>query len=130
MMKITSTFILVIIVVVKGCNSTAKPGKDLYVKHCQNCHGYSGEGLKGLIPPLTDSKFIAEHQKQIPCWLRNGISEELTVAGKKYTDPMPAMPHLTNVEISNLMNFVNTSFGDNLEKLTIKEIDKMLEDCN
>jgi hypothetical protein len=43
---------------------------------------------------------------------------------------MPAMPHLTNVEISNLMNFVNTSFGNNLEKLTIKEIDKMLEDCN
>ena len=30
-------------------------GRDLYIKHCQNCHGGKGEGLGALTPPLTDS---------------------------------------------------------------------------
>jgi len=33
-------------------------GRDLYIKHCQNCHGGKGDGLGALTPPLTDSVFM------------------------------------------------------------------------
>jgi mono/diheme cytochrome c family protein len=57
---------------------------------CGTCHGESGEGMKGLAPPLKGNKFITEGSA---AEIGSVITRGREGAAKKYKDlpsPMPA----------------------------------------
>ena len=67
-----------------GCSEGATPA--LYRKHCANCHGRDGEGLRELFPPLTGSLYLADRLPALPCLLTTGRSAE-TTAGRERKAP-------------------------------------------
>jgi len=85
-------------------------GRDLYIRHCQNCHGEKGEGLGELTPPLTDSLFMKQNRTQLACIIKNGLSAPLSIHGKVYEGKMPDF-NLANIDIAQLIVYITNGFG-------------------
>lgn len=105
-------------------------GRDLYIKHCQNCHGSKGEGLGTLTPPLTDTIFLKENKEKLSCFIKNGIKDTITVNGQKYEGTMPAFPELYDIDIAQLMVYLTNSFGNKQGMYTPEQVASDLKSCN
>lgn len=103
-------------------------GRDLYIRHCQNCHGTNGEGLNALIPPLTDTVFLKKHKRKIACYIKNGLSEKIIVNGITYQEKMPAT-QLANIDIAQLIVYITNSFGNKQGNYTSEQTATDLNNC-
>ncbi|PSR52564.1 cytochrome c class I [Adhaeribacter arboris] len=104
-------------------------GKQLYEQHCETCHMPDGSGLRRLIPPIAHSDYLVKHRQQLPCLLKHGMEETITVNGQNYRQKMPGAENLTPDQVTNLLNFVQTNFGNKNERFTIPEVAAMLDSC-
>ncbi|MCB2379509.1 cytochrome c [Hymenobacter sp. BT635] len=105
-------------------------GATLYASHCSNCHGAQGEGLKRLIPPLAGADYLTKNRNGLACLVRKGLQGPLIVNGVDYNQVMPAADsHLTDSQITNILNFVQTSWGNQGEIFTIREVTEQLRAC-
>jgi len=124
-------FVLVLIVgvllVIRSGNRS--PGKYLYETRCENCHQNDGSGLKALIPPLAGSDWLVENQDTLPCIIRHGMDGPVTVNGILYNERMPPQEKLTPGQIMNVINFINNSWGNELGKVSLKEVRERLKAC-
>ena len=114
-----------------GCDDNVyKQGKRYYDGFCGNCHGENGEGLRGLIPPLAKSDYLSKNRGDLSCIIRRGQKGAIMVNGVGYgQQEMPAIAKLTDFEITNILNYVGTSWG-NAEKLwTVEEVREGLKQC-
>ncbi len=89
---------------------TPSPGMMSYKRHCANCHGEQGEGVRQLIPPLKNSDYAAKWLDSLPCWLTNGMSHAVIVNGKLYEQSMYPIREIGDVELANIMNYVDQEF--------------------
>jgi len=89
-----------------------------------------GEGLGRLIPPLAQSDYLKQHQSQIACLIRNGISDTLVVNGILYDVPMEGIKTLSNAEIGNIINYINQAWGNNIPFKSPVEVDEELKNCS
>ncbi len=105
-------------------------GKTLYEVHCANCHMEDGIGLRGLIPPLAHSDFLEKNQTMLPCLLKNGIKGPIEVNGKIYDTEMIGIKTLNDVQINNIINYINHSWGNNYGVSNIKKVEIQLKECN
>jgi mono/diheme cytochrome c family protein len=87
-------------------------GKGVYETHCENCHGKEGQGLAGLIPPLTDTTFLKVNRDQLACIVKYGLADRITVNGTVYQSKMPAEDHLANIDIAQVITYITNSFGN------------------
>ncbi|WP_347156730.1 c-type cytochrome [Pontibacter chitinilyticus] len=104
-------------------------GQRVYAANCASCHMDDGSGLRGVIPPLAKADYLASHRKQLPCLVRQGMNGEVTVNGVSYNRPMPPMNKLRDDEIANLLNYIQTNFGNKNERYTMQEVKDYLEFC-
>jgi mono/diheme cytochrome c family protein len=114
-----------------SCNDNPyKQGKIYYESYCSNCHGDNGEGLRGLIPPLAKSDYLNTHRADLPCTIHKGQKGAILVNGVGFgQQEMPAISKLTDFEITNILNYISTSWG-NAEKLwTVEEVREGLKHC-
>jgi hypothetical protein len=88
-----------------------------------------GSGLEGLIPPLTDQEFLEANRSVLPCILKHGTKEHLTINGTTYTDPMDGFKSLTETEILNILNYVGDSFGNKLPVYQPAEVKTAIQNC-
>ncbi len=93
--------------------NTYKQGKILYENFCENCHMADGTGLEAVIPPLANSDFLQKNQHLLPCMIENGVNGEMVVNGVTFNTEMPGTPQLTEFEITNVINYINTAWGNN-----------------
>jgi len=105
-------------------------GKSLYTSHCGNCHGEQGEGLGNLYPPLTDTAFIKSQRQTLPCIVKYGIHEKLTINQRVFDTAMPGSNALSPQEIAYILTYVGNSFGNELGLVDTDEITKGLKPCN
>lgn len=105
-------------------------GQRLYVTHCASCHGEQGEGLRRLMPPLAGSDYLTKHREALPCLIRQGQRGRIVVNGVTYDQVMPAHDDLTDSQITNILNYVHTAWGNQGGKHTISEVSQLLETCN
>ncbi|WP_175470542.1 c-type cytochrome [Pedobacter hartonius] len=103
-------------------------GRDLYIQHCQNCHGEKGEGLGELTPPLTDSIFMKANKSQLACIIKNGFSTPLTIHGKVYEGKMPDF-NMADIDIAQLIVYITNGFGHKQGMYTNEQVAKDLKDC-
>jgi mono/diheme cytochrome c family protein len=103
-------------------------GRDLYIAYCQNCHGSKGEGLAKLAPPLTDTLFLKQNKKKLACWIKNGVSEPMVVAGVQYEAKMPDH-NFANIDIAQIIVYVTNTFGNKQGNYTQNEVAADLSDC-
>ena len=87
-------------------------GRDLYQLNCASCHQQDGKGLKKLIPPLANSDYLKANQAESIKLIRNGATKSITVNGIAYTPTMPAHSHLSNLEIAEIITYINNSWGN------------------
>lgn len=81
-------------------------GERLYTIHCVNCHQEDGAGVGALVPPLADADFLVKYRDRLPQIVRHGLKDTIVVNGKTYAENMPGIPTLTDVEIANILNYV------------------------
>ncbi|MCC2546363.1 cytochrome c [Hymenobacter sp. BT175] len=121
---------LAFLLILAGCfTERQNEGHRLYDANCSNCHGESGEGLRQLIPPLAGSDYLKVNRAALACLLRKGANGPMTVNGKLYQQVMPGNATLTDAEITNLLNYVQTSWGNSNEVFTIREVTEQLTGC-
>ena len=97
------------------------PGKKVYTKYCNACHMSSGMGVASVFPPLTPNEFIEDKQKIIDIVL-HGMKGKIEVDGETYNGLMTPHSHLTNQEIADVISYVRSSFGNQLEPVTAEEV--------
>ncbi len=88
-------------------------GKAAYLANCAACHQPEGNGLPGAFPPLAGSDFLkANGIEKVTENVLKGISGKLTVNGVEYNNVMPAMSHLADGDIANIVTYVFNSWGN------------------
>ena len=137
MMKRYSFFIAVvstlyILILYSGCQSSSSryaDGEKLYTIHCANCHMDDGSGLAALYPPLYQSDYLQPLGASLACIIRKGIQEPITVNGVVYEQAMPANAHLSDVEITNICNYVLTRWTEQANYVSLEDVKRVLKDC-
>ncbi|MBC5992365.1 c-type cytochrome [Pontibacter cellulosilyticus] len=103
-------------------------GQRLYEANCQSCHMEDGSGLRGVIPPIAGADYLEKHRDELPCLIRHGMEGPVTVNGKEYNQAMPGVD-LREDQITNLLNYIQTNFGNNNQRYTMPEVEQLLEAC-
>lgn len=129
---LVSFFMLILFasIFLTNCESkTYHQGEILYQNFCANCHMEDGSGLKNIIPPLASADYVKNNQELLPCIIRNGQEGEITVNGIKYNSPMAGTNRLSPFEIANIINYINTAWGNDFGYAKFEEIKEILEEC-
>jgi len=104
-------------------------GERLYAEHCASCHGEQGQGLERLIPPLAGADYLRLHRAELPCLIRRGQHGPITVNGVLYNQVMPAHPELSPAKLTNLLNYIESHWGNEGRPRTIREVQEQLTGC-
>jgi len=72
---------------------------------------------------------VEQHQSQLACLIRNGISDSIRVNGILYDIPMEGIKNLSNAEIGNIINYINQAWGNNIAFKSPVEVDEELKNC-
>lgn len=108
-----------------GETRNAANGKELYAANCQSCHQENGEGLKGAFPPLKGS-LIATGDSL-------GLYLTIIMQGYDARPEYAVMPavginnNLTPEEITAIINYERTSWGNHARTLSVEEVKKIME---
>jgi mono/diheme cytochrome c family protein len=108
-----------------GCQDYPR-GEQIYLEKCASCHMPDGTGLGAMIPSLGYSKLLKEDRVGAICLIRNGLEDP---DSSVIMTPMPAYPELTKTDISNLINYMHTSWGNDLPLTSPDEVEQALEAC-
>ena len=106
-----------------------RQGMILYENFCANCHMNDGSGLVGNIPPLAASDYLAANPLVAVCIIRYGQADTIVVNGQTYSEPMAAIPQLSDFEIANVINYINHAWGNDYGFVRIDEVRATLENC-
>lgn len=88
-----------------------------------------GVGLESLIPTLVKADYLLENPLKTACIIRNGLNDTIVVNGKVYSQEMSAIPVLSEFEITNIMNYIHSSWGNNMPYITLEEVKRSLDSC-
>ena len=93
--------------------STMEAGEATYLANCAACHQPDGKGLAGAFPPLADSDYIRNVPKdRLVDVVLKGLSGKVKVNGVDYDGVMPALNHLSDTDIANVLSYVANSWGN------------------
>lgn len=100
-------------------------GKAIYIASCQSCHQENGEGLKGAFPPLKGSPIVTGDNLE---WyvdiIMNGYD-----ARPEYSAMAAVGTNMefTAEEVTALINYERTAWGNEGDSVTVDEISKILD---
>ncbi|MFT3903478.1 MAG: cbb3-type cytochrome c oxidase subunit II [Niabella sp.] len=108
-----------------GGTAAEPDGKVLFTANCQSCHQENGEGLPGAFPPLKGSPVVLgdDLEKYVDI-IMNGYD-----ARAEYG----AMPNVganmqfTEHEVTAIINYERTSWGNNGKKITPEEVKRIMD---
>ncbi|MEZ5044373.1 MAG: cytochrome c [Saprospiraceae bacterium] len=113
-----------------SCNENPyEQGQILYQNFCANCHMDDGSGLEGLIPPLAGADYYQENVLQTACLIRYGMEGKIVVNGQAFEQPMPGTDKLTEFEITNILNYINTAWYQDLPYVKLADVRNTLKEC-
>ena len=106
-----------------------KQGRILYQNFCASCHMDDGSGLQGVMPPLAGADYVAQNQGKLACIIRYGMEGAVVVNGTTYNQQMAGIPQLTDFEITNIINYINHSWGNEYGYMRYDDVKTALEKC-
>jgi len=114
-----------------ACKSTRNAqGEWLYNQYCANCHMESGQGLRGVIPPLAGADYLSRKRERLACIIRYGQQGPIQVNGREYNQLMPGVEELNEVEITNIVNYINQAWGNDLPYYPLDSVKLSLAACS
>ena len=107
-------------------------GAVLFRQICASCHSSSGEGIRGLAPPLVGSEYITTHLEQLGLIILHGLKGPLEIKGELYDEnhQMPGLKYnknLTDKDISDIISYVTNAFSVNPKGLKPEKIKELRE---
>ncbi|HRI59446.1 MAG TPA: cytochrome c [Saprospiraceae bacterium] len=128
-MKTPVSLFAVFLLFLSNCQPNQhQEGQRLYTKYCANCHMDGGEGLSALIPPLSGNDYLVKNKEKLPCILRYGLKDTIVVNGKMYAEEMPGVARLSDIHITNILNYINNAWGDR-QDYQLEEVQQLLDKC-
>lgn len=103
---------------------TVSRGKLIYEQYCLACHQEDGSGVPGLNPPLLKTKWTMGEKNALINVVLKGLDEEIEVDGDTYNNVMPAMVHLSDVEIADVLTYVRGNFGNKASAIAEADVRK------
>ncbi|MEX0772920.1 MAG: PVC-type heme-binding CxxCH protein [Balneolales bacterium] len=91
-------------------------GEQYYLTHCATCHQVDGSGMEGMAAPLINSKWV------------NGREETLSrivLHGKQGEMLMPAMGTLKDEEISSILTYIRSEWGEDSGPVSAETVNKV-----
>lgn len=104
-------------------------GYQLYTTYCSNCHQPDGKGMSGLYPPLVGADQLTD-KSRLACIIKYGMTDTIMVNGKEFSRPMPPNPKLKDLEIAEIVSYVNMKWGKDSVLTSIEFVEKSLRDCS
>lgn len=97
-----------------------KRGKEIYMDFCVTCHLQTGKGIPGTFPPLDGSNWLTEKRTESIHATKYGLKGPIEVNGESYNSVMAPLG-LTDEEVADVMNYINNSWSNAIEKPVTKE---------
>lgn len=104
-------------------------GEQLYIKQCSNCHQKNGKGLGLVYPPLDSSDYMGNHFEEVLCLMKYGKRGELMVNGKKFNQPMPGIPTITDLEVAEIATYIYNTWGRKRGLIEVGEVSPIIDSC-
>lgn len=101
------------------------PGKAVYMQHCLACHQADGSGVPNMHPPLTPGSWVEKNPNELIAIMMKGLSGKIEVNGDEYKNFMPSHAQLSDEEIADVLSYVRSSFGNNLDPVTPEMVKKV-----
>ena len=112
-----------------GCSQPFAQGKRLYEFHCENCHQPEGDGLVKIMPPIANSDYYDANFDNLSCIIRYGLRDTILVNGTIYNGIMEGNSRLNEVEITNIINYMEYEFNDSKRRISVQEVESQLTNC-
>jgi mono/diheme cytochrome c family protein len=90
-----------------------KKGFELFRNLCATCHGFGGEGIENLAPPLKGSEYVTGPVNRLTLILLKGMEGPVHVGGKLYklNASMPGFENnLSDQEIADIVSYLRNAF--------------------
>jgi mono/diheme cytochrome c family protein len=100
------------------------PGKAVYTKYCLTCHMSDGSGVPGMHPPLGPGSWVENDPVELIAIMMKGLSGKIEVNGEIYKNFMPSHASLTDQEIADVLSYIRSSFGNNLDPVSADMVKK------
>lgn len=104
-------------------------GEELYLKHCSNCHQAKGTGLGLVYPPLNTSDYMENNFESVLCLMKHGLTGEIMVNGKSFSQPMPGVATLTDLEIAEIATYIYNTWDHQRGLIDVTEASRVLDSC-
>jgi len=122
----------------KKKNTEVKPamsntfGYKIFRNFCATCHGFNGEGVDDLAPPLENSEYVTGSTKRLALVLLHGLAGPVHVNGTLYelNGTMPGLannPAFTDLDIKNIISYLHSTFSEGSKGINVEQI-KALRD--
>ncbi|MEE9926073.1 MAG: c-type cytochrome [Brucella anthropi] len=106
--------------------ASTEPGSALFVARCSTCHQPDGMGVRGAIPPLAGSAFVAQGPELVSTILLRGIDGPIRVGDHNFNGHMPSFASvLTDAELGELATYVAHRFGKSSETIEAAAVAKL-----
>jgi mono/diheme cytochrome c family protein len=102
-------------------------GKKIFAANCQTCHQANGLGVPGQYPPLAGSEFTNGGSRRMAMIVLKGLQGPVTVKGQQFGTAVmqPWDRTLTDKQISEVMTYERSEWGNNASAVTPEQIAAM-----
>jgi mono/diheme cytochrome c family protein len=102
-------------------------GKKVFSANCQTCHQANGLGVPGQYPPLAGSEFTTGGSRRMAMIVLKGLQGPVEVKGQQFGTAVmqPWDKTLTDKQISDVMTYERSEWGNNASPVTPEQIAAM-----
>jgi nitrite reductase (NO-forming) len=97
-------------------------GKKVFMGLCASCHQPTAKGIPGAFPPLAGSDFLMADKRRSIGIVLHGLMGPVVVNGATFANVMPPQAQLTDDQISSVLSFVRSNFGNTGEPVSPQEV--------
>ena len=103
-------------------------GAKIYKKHCEECHGASGEGVPGIYPPLAGNRGVTMTPpiNAIRSVLNGGYPPSTAGNPRPYGMP-PYAQIFSDGEVAMVLSYIRNAWGNRASLVTTPQVDKSRE---
>ncbi len=98
------------------------PGRIVYMQFCLSCHMENGEGVPGLYPPLSQTKYVLGDKEWLIKNVLLGQQGPIEVKGQPYNNIMTKLDFLRDKQIAEVLTYVRSNFGNQASPVTEEEV--------
>ncbi len=104
-------------------------GKKLYDSICFTCHGPTGVGQPGAIPPLAGSEWVTGSEEKLIRIVLYGLKGPIKVEGKDYNSAMPVFGKVagsgfnwSDDKVAAVLTYIRQEWGNKAGPITTEQV--------